>query len=1032
MSLACGRQPRIWGKYTSTGEETMKKTLKIICLALAAILLVSLIPLRPTAYAEETGPDAGTAESGAVEIAAEEDAAEEPQPEDAEPVPETSADSAAADAEPEPEPEPEPEQPEEAPSVSESAEEMPLPGETALPEEIPADADAVIVTAVELSLESPRCGSVIDGESSLAEDDLYTEAYAGAVAVYDAFRFEKCLWVIEDEAGEYVPFRGTILGGESYTAYIVLQAEAGYSFAEDIDVSSYSDMTILLQEGDTIAVVVTETARHDTDWDTYTYESATCLTPSREAYLCLGCGELFETVGEINENAHVWSDWTVLQEATTTRKGSAYHTCTLCGVETTAEIPMLYAAVYEPDTSWSMAATIAWRADANALQTAKADRRPATAFVWLDADLRVYDRDGGLLSDSVAAYVEATSATVIPAFYIRDAATAAALKSWLAQTGFEDCFVVSTPENKALVKDVADLLHVRGMLDFSAVSSPDRRELTQMVSAVNGAHGKVVLLSAEAATRENIQLLQSLCATVWVQAPTDTRTLATLYTNGVNGVLVDDYEAAIRVEELFQDDAPTLLRIPRIIGHRGDPSNYPENTLESARGAYQEGADAIENDIQLTSDGEVFIRHDSSLLRFIGAGNVYGSDLTLAELRAMTFSWDDESIGIPVTNEVSNSDPSYGALFGGRLYGESEGMTYRTPTLREYLAEFKGKDVVHDTEIKTSDTAIIPAFKQLVDEYDAWDQVFTITFEQSILEAVYANWPEISIGALAAYPMESEYYSSGSFADLEQEACAEVALEALYAVLDQWNATYNPGYYGYGESTVQAGRHRGLTVWPWTYTTADISSFARDYLLGVSGMTVDEPWIASDFIVEISSEDVTEGSTEDIAKPVGRTKTGEERTLQSAELVTLEALNDAGTEQLMIWRYRASLDVNGVSYGSYYLYSNPFVVTSSAAAPTAEPTATPAATPTAEPTATPAATPTAEPTATPAATTTAQPTATPINEPTAQPTATPAGTASRTPATRDATDAVFPAVLLAVCLAGLAGIVPASRKKRRR
>ena len=119
---------------------------------------------------------------------------------------------------------------------------------------------------------------------------------------------------------------------------------------------------------------------------------------------------------------------------------------------------------------------------------------------------------------------------------------------------------------------MADLLHVRGMLDYTAVLDPSREELLDMIASTNGAHGKVILLGSEAATRENVRFLQKLASTVWVFTTTDTRAIMTAYTNGVNGVLVDDYEAAIRAEELFRDGAPTLLRVPLIIGHRGDPS----------------------------------------------------------------------------------------------------------------------------------------------------------------------------------------------------------------------------------------------------------------------------------------------------------------------------------------------------------------------------------------------------------------------------------------------------------------------------
>lgn len=49
---------------------------------------------------------------------------------------------------------------------------------------------------------------------------------------------------------------------------------------------------------------------------------------------------------------------------------------------------------------------------------------------------------------------------------------------------------------------------------------------------------------------------------------------------------------------------------PQIIAHRGASHAAPENTLSSFRLAWTEGADGIEGDFQLTSDGEVICIHD--------------------------------------------------------------------------------------------------------------------------------------------------------------------------------------------------------------------------------------------------------------------------------------------------------------------------------------------------------------------------------------------------------------------------------------
>ena len=82
------------------------------------------------------------------------------------------------------------------------------------------------------------------------------------------------------------------------------------------------------------------------------------------------------------------------------------------------------------------------------------------------------------------------------------------------------------------------------------------------------------------------------------------------------------------------------------------------------------------------------------------------------------------------------------------------------------------------------------------------------------------------------------------------EATVEECVAMLYAELDKWNATYNPAS-GFSYDVVSAGRHRGLTVWPWTYN--DAAAFAEAYLNGIYGLTTNFAWWASDFIVDIDA-----------------------------------------------------------------------------------------------------------------------------------------------------------------------------------
>ncbi|WP_407892160.1 glycerophosphodiester phosphodiesterase [Lacticaseibacillus sp. N501-2] len=61
-----------------------------------------------------------------------------------------------------------------------------------------------------------------------------------------------------------------------------------------------------------------------------------------------------------------------------------------------------------------------------------------------------------------------------------------------------------------------------------------------------------------------------------------------------------------------------------VVGHRGDPLAYPEETFQSDSAAFAAGADYVELDVQVAKDGTLVIQHDPTLLR------TTGSDVTIA------------------------------------------------------------------------------------------------------------------------------------------------------------------------------------------------------------------------------------------------------------------------------------------------------------------------------------------------------------------------------------------------------------------
>src|SRR2546423_13541025 len=76
------------------------------------------------------------------------------------------------------------------------------------------------------------------------------------------------------------------------------------------------------------------------------------------------------------------------------------------------------------------------------------------------------------------------------------------------------------------------------------------------------------------------------------------------------------------------------LRSGRILlgGHRGNPDEFPENTLASFRSAIELGVDLIELDVHRSEDGGLPVIHDHLLDRTTnGSGLV--RDQTMAELK---------------------------------------------------------------------------------------------------------------------------------------------------------------------------------------------------------------------------------------------------------------------------------------------------------------------------------------------------------------------------------------------------------------
>ena len=103
------------------------------------------------------------------------------------------------------------------------------------------------------------------------------------------------------------------------------------------------------------------------------------------------------------------------------------------------------------------------------------------------------------------------------------------------------------------------------------------------------------------------------------------------------------------------------LDYPLVIAHRGDHAAAPENTIAAFKQAVEVGADGVELDVQLTSDGEVVVMHDQTLERTTtGKGMVRAH--TFSKLRTLAMrhrsGHRNGQERIPTLDEVFDQLPS--------------------------------------------------------------------------------------------------------------------------------------------------------------------------------------------------------------------------------------------------------------------------------------------------------------------------------------------------------------------------------------
>jgi glycerophosphoryl diester phosphodiesterase len=228
---------------------------------------------------------------------------------------------------------------------------------------------------------------------------------------------------------------------------------------------------------------------------------------------------------------------------------------------------------------------------------------------------------------------------------------------------------------------------------------------------------------------------------------------------------------------------------PMVVGHRGASRYAPENTVASAKLAWEQQAEAVEIDVHLSSDEKVVVIHDYDTKKTCGEKHIVAETpyKTLKKLDAG--SWKDE-----------------------KYKGE------KIPTLSKIVSIIpEGRKLV--IEIK-SDIKIVPVIKKGFADHKKVEQFIFIAFDYKTI-----------VAAKNAFPNNKSFWLASKFPDGVKPALEKVKADGLDGV-DLHYSVVN-------QELMDIANDLGLEVHVWTVN--DLDKAKELQMLGVSSITTDIP-----------------------------------------------------------------------------------------------------------------------------------------------------------------------------------------------
>lgn len=226
------------------------------------------------------------------------------------------------------------------------------------------------------------------------------------------------------------------------------------------------------------------------------------------------------------------------------------------------------------------------------------------------------------------------------------------------------------------------------------------------------------------------------------------------------------------------------MTVPMVIGHRGWPSRFPDNTLAGFLAA-SEVADAVELDIRRSKDGKLVLSHDPAI-----------GDLIVSEQ-----PWS-------VLAEVDLGDGHKPALLDEMI-----------TTVPDLPAQFEIKNLPHEPGFEPDHRVALEAAER------ARPGDMVTSFNWLSLAAVRSVFPDVPTGVLLE--------GSG---DLE---------EAIAVCLQGGHAALLPSV-RLTPVAVEKGLAAGLSVFPWVVDDGNLARDLG--AIGVTGMITDDPAVIREVV----------------------------------------------------------------------------------------------------------------------------------------------------------------------------------------